>query len=65
MDADVSILKSTLLENLGVSGSKDVKASEVEAMRWHGAKATLVTVMPAHPHLPPGGSLRGRLGLQG
>ncbi len=39
MDADVSVLKSTMLDNLGVSGASELKASEVESMRWHGAKA--------------------------
>eukprot|EP00434_Breviolum_minutum_P001320 symbB.v1.2.001161.t1/scaffold60.1/size581591/1 len=52
MDADVSILKSTLLDNLGVSGAIGVKASEIESMRWHGAKATLVTVMQ-HLNISP------------
>ena len=52
MDADVSILKATLLDNLGVSGSIGVKASEIESMRWHGAKATLVTVMQ-HLNISP------------
>ena len=52
MDADVSILKSTMLDNLGISGATDLRASDIEVMRWHGAKATLVTVMQ-HLNLPP------------
>ena len=51
MDADVNILKAVLLENLGQHGLDGVTEGEVLAMRWHGAKATLTSVMQ-HINLP-------------
>ena len=51
MDADVNVLKNVLLENLGQNGYVDVTEGEIMTMRWHGAKATLTTVMQ-HINLP-------------
>ena len=52
MDADVTTLKNVLLENLGQSGYGGITEDEVSAMRWHGAKATLTTVMQ-HINISP------------
>ncbi len=52
MDADVTALKNVLLENLGQSGYAGISEGEVSTMRWHGAKATLTTVMQ-HINISP------------
>ena len=52
MDADINVLKNVLLENIGHLGGLEVMEDEVVKMRWHGAKATLTTVMQ-HLNLPP------------
>eukprot|EP00434_Breviolum_minutum_P007863 symbB.v1.2.006938.t1/scaffold421.1/size207896/1 len=52
MDADVNVLKNVLLENRSQPGYSEVLEDEVVKMRWHGAKATLTTVMQ-HINLPP------------
>ena len=47
MEADVYVLKSALLNSgsIGPKAGLGVSEDDVLGMRWHGAKATLVTVM--------------------
>ena len=45
MEADVHVLKAALLNSGSVGKGLGISEDEVLGMRWHGAKATLVTVM--------------------
>ena len=53
MEADVYVLKSALLNSgsIGPKAGLGVSEDDVLGMRWHGAKATLVTVMQ-HLNVP-------------
>ena len=45
MEADVHVLKAALMNSGLVGKDANISQDEVLGMRWHGAKATLVTVM--------------------
>ncbi len=45
MEADVHVLKAALLNSGSVGKGLGISEDEVLGMRWHGSKATLVTVM--------------------
>lgn len=53
MEADVYVLKSALMNSgsIGPKAGLGVSEDDVLGMRWHGAKATLVTVMQ-HLNVP-------------
>ena len=51
MEADVFVLKTALMNSGLVGKEAGIEVEEVMSMRWHGAKATLVTVMQ-HLNVP-------------